>query len=196
MARVGDVPVPLSELWNPATIRADLLPWLAWGLSVDSWETNWSEADKRAAVAGSMAAHRIKGTRASVETVLARFDPLLQLVEWHETAPRGTAHTFEIRLPIAAAGVSPGGERATGAFARAIVREVTRVKPVREHFRLVQQLTIEGAIAILGAARVLVAARSDLALTIDLSASWDALLQTEDGEPLEDDFGEFLDGTS
>jgi P2-related tail formation protein len=33
-ARVGDIPVPIDPLWNPATCPARLLPWLAWALSV------------------------------------------------------------------------------------------------------------------------------------------------------------------
>ena len=66
------------------TIAAEWLPWLAWGLSADTWDADWSEVTKRKAVAGSIALHRTKGTRASVETVIGRFDELLPVVEWFE----------------------------------------------------------------------------------------------------------------
>jgi phage tail P2-like protein len=194
-ARIGDVPYPIDTLLDPQRIPARWLPWLAWGLSVDSWDAEWTEAEKRAAVAGSIELHRIKGTRASVETVLGRFDQLLELVEWHQTTPRADPHTFEIRLPIAGNGVAPGGRRATAAFAEAIIREVGRVKPAREHFRLVQSLELDGAIGIQGVARLAGAARADLAANIDTSPVWAAYLQTEDGEPLQDDAGVFLDTT-
>jgi phage tail P2-like protein len=178
---------------DPQRIPAGWLPWLAWGLSVDSWDEDWSEQAKRDAVAGSIALHRIKGTRASVETVLARFDQLLELVEWHQATPRAEPHTFEVRLPIASDRVKPGGRRATAAFAEAIIREVSRVKPAREHFRLVQMLEAEGAIGIQGVARLAGAARADMAADFDTSPAWAAFLQTEDGEPLQDDAGAFLD---
>ena len=76
IARVSAIDAPIGTLFDPATIAAAWLPWLAFGLSVDSWDADWTEADKRAAVAGSIALHRTKGTRRSVETVLARFDQL------------------------------------------------------------------------------------------------------------------------
>ncbi|MBB3910530.1 phage tail protein I [Sphingomonas desiccabilis] len=192
-ARIGDVPFPVEALGDPQRIPLRWLPWLAWGLSVDSWDDDWSEAEKRAAVAGSIALHRIKGTRASVETVLGRFDQLLHLVEWHQAAPRADPHTFEVRLPIAGDGVEPGGRRATAAFAEAIIREVSRVKPAREHFRLVQTLGLEGAIGIQGVARLTGAVRQDMAANFDTSPAWAAYLQTEDGEPLQEDSGAFLD---
>lgn len=195
VARIGDVPAPLAQLWDPHAIRADLLPWLAWGLSVDGWDAEWNEAEKRAVVAGAIEAHRRKGTRASVEAVLARFDALLQVVEWHQATPRAQPHTFEILLPLAGDDVPAGGKRATAAFAAAIVREVTRVKPVREHFRLIQSLTVRGAIGIQGVARTTIAARAGMAATFDTSPAWATYLLTEDGEPLQDDTGAFLDIT-
>ncbi len=192
-ARVGDIAVPLDTLWNPATIDAQWLPWLAWGLSVDNWDADWSEAEKRRQIADAIALHRIKGTRASVETVAARFDQLIEIVEWHEATPRAAPHTFDVILPITGIGIAPGGDRATAAFARAIVRDISAVKPVREHFRLAQRLAVDGDIAVQGVARATIAQRQDMAFTVDPSNHWNALLQTEDGEPLQDDAAAFLD---
>jgi phage tail P2-like protein len=193
VARLGEVPYPLDLLWDPQRCPVEMLPWLAWGLSVDSWDAEWSEQAKRDAVAGSIALHYTKGTPASVKSVLGRFDQLLELVEWHQATPRADPHTFEIRLPIAGDGVEPGGRRATAAFAEAIIREVGRVKPAREHFRLVQSLVLEGAIGIQGVARLAGATRAEMAANIDTSPAWAAYLQTEDGEPLQDEAGAFLD---
>lgn len=194
-ARVGNVDAPIAQLWDPATVDADLLPWLAWGLSVDSWDAGWSEADKREAVVNSIAFHRIKGTRLSVETVLARFDKLAEIVEWYQATPQLAPHTFEIRVPLVLADdTAPGGTRATAAFADAIIREVSRVKPLREHMTLVQALTVAGVIRVQGVARAFFDARQDMDLVADTSASWDLYLQTEDGEPIVDTTdGSFLD---
>jgi phage tail P2-like protein len=195
--RAGSVTTPVDRIDDPLTCPAELLPWLAWGLSVDSWDGDWSEADKRDAVANSLAFHRIKGTRLSVETVLARFDKLAELVEWHEATPRQAPNTFDVVIPLVMAdGTAPGGRRATAAFAEAIIREVSRVKPLREHMTLVQALTIAGAIGVQGVARVFAEVRQDMDLVADPSLAWNFYLQTEDGEPLVDAAdGSFLDTT-
>ncbi|MDQ0250963.1 phage tail P2-like protein [Sphingomonas kyeonggiensis] len=192
--RLGEVPMPLAELWDPATCPLPILPWLAWALSVDTWDADWSEGIKREAVANSIDEHRRKGTRYSVEQVLARFDDLATIVEWHETAPRGTPHTFEVILPLVLEdGTAPGGERATAAFADQVIREVSRTKPLREHFQLVQQVTLAGGIGVQGVARVALLQREDMILTVDTSQPWATLLTDENGEPLQSEDSTFLD---
>jgi phage tail P2-like protein len=192
-SRVGAITAPIDTLLDPGTIQAEWLPWLAWALSADSWDAEWTEAVKRQAVAESIALHRIKGTRLSVEIVLRRFDQLARIVEWHETVPRGAPHTFEVILPLTVDGSAPGGTRATSAFADAVIREVNRVKPLREHFQFVQQLSVAGTIGVMGAARATQLLRQDMALGTAPAAPWDAYLQTEDGEPLQDDTGDYLE---
>ena len=192
-ARIGAITAPIDTLLDPYLIRAEWLPWLGWGLSLDSWDADWSEAVKRQAVAESIALHRIKGTRASVEIVLRRFDQLAHVVEWFEAVPRGAPHTFEVILPLTIDGVAPGGTRATAAFAEAVIREVSRVKPLREHFQFVQLLAVAGSVGVMGAVRATQFLRQNVALATAPAAPWDAYLQTEDGEPLEDDFGIFFE---
>lgn len=192
--RFDAIDTPAGSIDDPATCPAAVLPWLAWGLSVDSWDPDWTEAEKREAVAHSIEMHRRKGTRLSVETVLARFDSLARLIEWHEAQPRRPAHTFDIVVPMVLPdGTTPGGRRSSAAFAEAIIREIARVKPLREHMRLIQQVDVAGAVGIETVARVLAWIRSDAAITIDTSPDWAAYLQTEDGEPLQAEIGDFLD---
>ena len=45
-------------------------PWLAWALSVDTWDSNWSTEVKRAFIAESLAVHRQKCTLAAIRRVL------------------------------------------------------------------------------------------------------------------------------
>jgi phage tail P2-like protein len=193
--RLTPIVTPAESIDDPATCPAELLPWLAWGLSVDAWDAEWSEADKRSAVATSIEMHRRKGTRLSVETVVARFDQLARLVEWHQASPRRPAHTFDVVLPmVTPAGIAPGGRRAQAAFTDAIIREVARVKPLHEHMRMVQQIDAAGAVGLQATLRVLAYLRDDAVMTIDTSPDWAAYLQTEDGEPIEDaDTGAYLD---
>lgn len=192
--RVSDVPLPFSVLWDPAECPAELLPWLAWGFSVDRWDAAWPEARKRAAVAASIEIHRQKGTAAAVDAVLASFDQLLSLVEWHETTPRGAPHTFDVVLELVTApNVAPGGDRARAAFAEAVIREVSAVKRKSQHMRLVQQLRAEASIGIIAAAQTMIFRRADMAAAGDASASWLSLLQTEHGEPLQAEDSSFLE---
>lgn len=37
-ARISDIPVPLRQLYNPDTCPINLLAWLGWQLSTDSWK--------------------------------------------------------------------------------------------------------------------------------------------------------------
>jgi phage tail P2-like protein len=193
-ARPEPLATPAAVIDDPHACPAELLPWLAYGLSVDTWDADWSEEAKRDAVARSIEMHRLKGTRLSVETVVARFDALASLVEWHEASPRRQANTFEVVVPMVTPdGVAPGGRRATGEFAEAIIREVARVKPLREHMELVQSIACGGFIGVQSVARMFAEVRRDVALTIDESPRWASYLQTEDGEPLEDATGTFLE---
>ncbi|MGR3199460.1 MAG: phage tail protein I [Paracoccus sp. (in: a-proteobacteria)] len=64
------IETPSDRMWDPERMPVELLPWLAWALSVDDWDPAWSEDRKRELIAGSIALHRIKGTRRSVETAL------------------------------------------------------------------------------------------------------------------------------
>ncbi len=64
------LPIPNQMLWNPAECPAALLPWLAHSLSVDAWETTWTEQTKRDVIATAVAVHRRKGTRAAIREVI------------------------------------------------------------------------------------------------------------------------------
>lgn len=60
----------IRNLWDPWTCDPADLPYLAWALSVDIWDPNWPVAKKRSVVANSLKHHRLKGTRAGIETYL------------------------------------------------------------------------------------------------------------------------------
>lgn len=192
-ARLGDVTAPIETLVDPATIAANALPWLAYGLSVDFWDTAWSEAMKRRAVAESIAQHKIKGTRASVEHVLGRVDALAMVLEAYEDPARLAPHTFEVHLPLVTAAGAAGGERANAAIVDDIIAQVTAVKPLREHLTVVQSLSLSSGVGMQGEVRLAGYTRDDADLLIDESPRWDFYLTTEQGEPLQAETGTLLD---
>ena len=57
----------IADVWNPETCPADLLPYLAWGLSVDLWDERWSETTKREVCRKAFTLHRLKTTPAGIK---------------------------------------------------------------------------------------------------------------------------------
>ena len=62
--------LPIADLWNPDKCPVKHLPWLAWTLSVDIWDSTWPEAKMRAVIAASVDVHRKKGTPYAIRTAL------------------------------------------------------------------------------------------------------------------------------
>ncbi|WP_443091362.1 phage tail protein I [Basfia succiniciproducens] len=71
LSAIADIPVPLNLLLHAKHCPADLLPWLAWSVSVDEWDDNWSDEQKRNSILDSIHIHKTKGTVASIRRVLA-----------------------------------------------------------------------------------------------------------------------------
>lgn len=132
-ARLADIPVPLRDLWNPATIPAPLLPWLAWGLSVDVWDPAWTESRRRAVVASSIEVHRRKGTAAALRTALAALDYDARLVEWWQNLPSSAPYTFGVEALLDERGIDP-------ALWDDIERVALAAKNVRSHLTSIRLL--------------------------------------------------------
>lgn len=138
----GAVPVPIETTWQPDTLRADLLPYLAYGLSVDNWSPEWPEAVRRERIRRAIAIQRRKGTAESVRAVVASLGGALALREWWQTVPRGLPHSFALILSIAqVAGGAP-----SPAYIDSIIDEIRRTKPVRSRFTFTLALTGTGAV--------------------------------------------------
>nr|DAI68361.1 MAG TPA: tail protein [Caudoviricetes sp.] len=182
----------VGTLWNPETCPADVLPFLAWGLAISHWDVSWSEPRKRAAIANAIPFHQRKGTRAAVEEVLARFHPLLSIVEWWEANPRRNPHTFEVRAPAGPDGID--ASFLTTETAEAIIRDVAAAKNARSHFDFVFALEAQAALWMAGGFMAGTISRADYDAVLDESRDWDAVLQTEDGEPVRTEDGtDFLE---
>jgi len=97
-ARVSDAPVPVRAMWDADTCPAGLLPWLAWAFSVDEWNANWTEAQKRGAIARSMTVHRHKGTIGAVREALGGLGFTVSVQEWFSQAPAADPYTYTLIL--------------------------------------------------------------------------------------------------
>jgi phage tail P2-like protein len=105
-AVLGELPVPLRDLVRPDVCPSDLLPWLAQALSVDSWDMDWSETQKRDTIKASVGVHRVKGTIGAVRRALASLGIGAQLQEWFNQIPAGAPYTYRLLLEISQAGAS------------------------------------------------------------------------------------------
>lgn len=97
-ARISDVSVIVREVWNPDTCPSNVLPWLAWAFSVDDWETNWTDEQKRQVIKQSVYSQRIKGTIGAVTRQLAALGYQIQILEWFQQSPQGAPYTFDVYI--------------------------------------------------------------------------------------------------
>lgn len=98
--RIFDVPVIVKEVWNANTAPVDVLPWLAWALSVDDWDTNWTEEQKRNVIRNAPATQKIKGTLGAVQLQLASIGIDVQIQEWFNQVPEGAPYTYILHVNV------------------------------------------------------------------------------------------------
>lgn len=124
--RIDAVPVKSRETWNPQTCPADLLPWLAWALSVDEWNADWSVQQKRDTIAASFTIHSTKGTLAAVKASLAALGYDTSVIEWFNQPADLAPYTFAVDIN---AGTSP----VTGDIFAESIRVIDQTKNTRSH---------------------------------------------------------------
>ena len=120
-ARAGSFPVPVGEVWDPITCPIAVLPWLAWSLAVDPWDSNWTEGQKRQAIAESVAVHRVKGTIGALKRALQAIG--YECVVNDQT---GTPYVFRVGIDVTS------GAAVETAYAQAEAISL-KVKNARSH---------------------------------------------------------------
>ncbi|ATI41955.1 phage tail protein I [Pacificitalea manganoxidans] len=125
-ARLGAVPVPLRDVWSASDCPAQALPWLAWALSVDLWETGWSVEQKRGAVRSAIEVQRRKGTIGAVKQALEAIGVDARVLEWHRQDDPGAAFTYQLLLETRATAIGLG-------TLDTLIAAVDRVKSLRSH---------------------------------------------------------------
>ncbi len=134
-ARLGNVPVPVDQLWDPWRCPAELLPWLAWAWSVDEWDPEWPEEVKRRVIAAAPEVHRRKGTRAAVEQALRAIGVVADIVEWWQRQPAGVPGTFSVTAWVNEQ-LAAGGAVLTDKVQRQIDTVIRCTKPVSRAYDL------------------------------------------------------------
>ena len=102
--KITDIPVMLRTLWNPDTCPVNLLPYLAWALSVDRWDKDWPEQTKRQSIRDAWLIHRHKGTISALRRVVEPLGYIINVTEWWETNdPPGT---FRLDIGVLESGIT------------------------------------------------------------------------------------------
>jgi len=157
--RIDGIDVPFRDLWNADACPASFLPWLAFALSIDAWNSDWPERTKRAFVKDAIAVQRQKGTAAAIERVVKAFGAQIKVRPWFQQDPPGQPYTFDLVLTVN----GEGGAAATARLVDDVIAEVSRTKSARDHFNFTQGFQATGAIAAVGATRVAAYRRLSLA---------------------------------
>ncbi len=103
-ASLAEVRVPLRQLWDPYTCPVDLLPYLAWAFSVDSWDETWPAKTKRNVIASAYYIHSHKGTIGAIRRVVEPLGYLLNITEWWQTNEE--AGTFRVDIGVLESGIT------------------------------------------------------------------------------------------
>ncbi|HCU0312046.1 TPA: phage tail protein I [Klebsiella pneumoniae] len=104
-AKLSGITVAIRTLWTPTACPVDLLPYLAWALSVDRWDKNWPAEKKIASIQQSCWLHRRKGTRAAVRRVIEDMGFSATFAEWFDVGDE--PGTFRLEIDVNEVGVTP-----------------------------------------------------------------------------------------
>ena len=105
-AQVKDVEINIRSFNDPMSAQVQVLPWMAWERSVDVWNKNWSDAQKRQAIKTSLYNHSIKGTVESLELALNSLGFPVIVQEWFNMVPMGKPYTFKLYIKTSQDNVS------------------------------------------------------------------------------------------
>lgn len=123
-AVISDLSVPLRDLWNPDACPVKFLPYLAWAFSVDSWDEDWSEEEKRSVIGEAFWLHQRKGTVAAIRRVIERMGYSFSIEEWWNVAD--PAGTFRLEVDVNDIGI-------TSRILDELTRLINDAKPVSRH---------------------------------------------------------------
>ena len=102
--RIEGVPVKISDLVDVNHCPASHLPFLAWALSVDKWDSNWSDTIKRQVIAAAISVHQKKGTIGAMKDAIAALGADANVEQWFEYG--GQPYHFRLRLNNGASDIS------------------------------------------------------------------------------------------
>lgn len=145
MAIAFDHDLDIDKLWSAEDCPIDLLPYLAWALSVDTWNADWPEHVKRQVVASSVYVHRFKGTPAGIKAALNALDLGVTISEWFDHG--GDPYTFKADVMVTTRGL-------TDREFQDIINVIAATKNARSHLSQLRVYLTTAADTVLASATV------------------------------------------
>jgi phage tail P2-like protein len=81
--RVRKIPLDaIWQTWDPDKCPAHLLPWLAYAMSIEEWDADWTEEQQRAVLRSAVEEHRTRGVVAAIRRAFANVGfPDIEIIE-------------------------------------------------------------------------------------------------------------------
>ena len=162
--RSTNLEAAIHTLWNPGkeegsslvakeaeACPVDLLPYLAWALGIEIWNSAWSEEEKRWIIKKYLHIRRVRGTLEALKLAYEALGVSLVVKEWWEEGFEGERrpYWFEVNLYIRSNSVIVNEEN------RKLIRWMTdRLKPLRSQYDLNIVFTMESFVGAACIARV------------------------------------------
>ena len=101
--KITELEAKNKHVFNANLAPENILPWIAWGFSVDDWSDAWEVDIKRNIIKSSVTLHRQKGTIGALKKALSAFNFVdIQIEEWFEYG--GDPYFFKVYFDIPYAG--------------------------------------------------------------------------------------------
>ena len=142
-----DLPSLYTNIDNLSSLALDHL---AAQYDVSVWRDSWTVALKRSVLKTALSDKRKKGTRSAVIKAVESIGGAASIVEWWETNPKGTPHTFVINVALSGIEGVLSDEQQED-----LIRLIDDAKPLRSHYELVLIKVLNGGIGAYGCMRTL-----------------------------------------
>lgn len=101
--KITELEAKNKYVFNADLASENILPWVAWGFSVDDWNDAWEVDIKRNIIKTSLTLHRQKGTIGALKKALSAFNFVdIKIEEWFEYG--GDPYFFKVYFDIPYAG--------------------------------------------------------------------------------------------
>lgn len=96
--KITSLRVPFVELNRIDQCPVSHLPWLAWSHRVEYWRADWTGNEKRQAITDSKKFNEQRGTKASIQSLLATVIDEFQIKAWHQFNPPQQPFSFIVTI--------------------------------------------------------------------------------------------------
>lgn len=151
MAANVDIGAVIANIDN---LPSGVLDHIAAQYDVSPWRDKWTIELKRSSLKFALLLKRKRGTRGALLRAVGSLGAAASIVEWWETNPKGTPHTFKIYATLPQITGSLPAEAQED-----LIRQIDDVKPFRSHYDFVLSQSVAGGIGGYGCVRTLTVAR-------------------------------------